>query len=582
MADSEIIDLEEDTSLHSDLIRRVHNFALGPTTPSNALVPMFEAIYNAIHAIQDKFESNWADQSRIDVALITEQEDGLSIEVRDNGIGLTPANFRSFRTYDSGLKAKRGGKGVGRLSWLKVFDHAEVTSVFEHEGVFLRRVFWLTLDNTQPIKNHRITRSEFSKSGTTVVLRRMRPEYARHVPTKTDTVLRKVVAHFLPYLVGSDRPSIFLETDNESHDLVDFLGTKEVNLGSADLDLPNNESAHIEHNLLERGVMEGDATHKFYIAANGRVVSEHDIGGALGLKTYIERDGNRYVYAGVVSGDAFDKSVNVERTAFDINTEVIEAVTRSALSKVKDILAPQINRVIDKQAELMKNVVKRYPRFAYMVENPRDFVVNRVPRNMRSAEQIYQQLAIYDYRENRDIERRVEVLSKADNDDEDVIKSGVESIIGKLTNQEFSVLADYTVRRKVILDLLERRLGFKPDGSMKHNSEAALHSFVVPMQVGNNDVHVEKHNLWILDDKLTYYEHWASDKQIKKLVAESDSQSRPDVLLFGGRTAYHRPGTDQPVVLIEFKKPVRNDYSEEENPFTQIYGYIEELRKERF
>ena len=42
----------------------------------------------------------------------------------------------------------------------------------------------------------------------------------------------------------------------------------------------------------------------------------------------------------------------------------------------------------------------------------------------------------------------------------------------------------------------------------------------------------------------------------------------------GGRTTYHRPGTDQPVVIIEFKKPARDDYNDDENPFTQIYGYI--------
>lgn len=35
---------------------------------------------------------------------------------------------------------------------------------------------------------------------------------------------------------------------------------------------------------------------------------------------------------------------------------------------------------------------------------------------------------------------------------------------------------------------------------------------------------------------------------------------------------------DQPVVIIEFKRPARSAYDDEENPFTQIYGYIEELR----
>ncbi|OWK26133.1 hypothetical protein AJ87_48735 [Rhizobium yanglingense] len=32
-------------------------------------------------------------------------------------------------------------------------------------------------------------------------------------------------------------------------------------------------------------------------------------------------------------------------------------------------------------------------------------------------------------------------------------------------------------------------------------------------------------------------------------------------------------------MIVEFKRPARNEYDEEENPFVQIYNYIEELRE---
>jgi hypothetical protein len=245
---------------------------------------------------------------------------------------------------------------------------------------------------------------------------------------------------------------------------------------------------------------------------------------------------------------------------------------------VRDALAPQVERVILRQTELTTSVIKKYPRFSYLVDDPRAFAEQKIPRNYRTAEQIYQHLAIYDFREHRDIERKVENLSKTSDDDEETIQTGVDAVLEKLTEQEFSVLADYTVRRKVVLDLLDRRLGYRPDGTMKHEAEEALHSFVLPMRAEAHDVSVEKHNLWIVDDKLTYYEYWASDRALKKIIQDSESRDRPDVLLFGGRTVFHRPGTDQPVVLIEFKRPVRDDYADEENPFSQIYGYIEEMR----
>jgi hypothetical protein len=407
----------------------------------------------------------------------------------------------------------------------------------------------------------------------------MKAEYARHLPRKVDTIIRKVVAHFLPYLVGDHVPLIIIETDTESHNLVEFLASKEIELGTLEIGVFDGQKLRLDHNLLERGVVEGKASHKLYFAANGRVVTSFDIGLPLGLSTYVERDGFHYVYAGVLSGELFDAAVNSERTAFDLDDDAIDEIKRAALVEIRKVLAPQIDRVIQQQTDLMRNVIKKYPRYSYLISNPKAFVETKLPRNFKTAEQIYQQLALFDYRENRDIERKVETISKrSDPEAEDPIEKGVEEILSRLSAQEFSVLADYTVRRKIVLDLLQRRLGYKPDGTMKHHAEEALHNFVVPMRVTNGDVHVDDHNLWIIDDKLTYYEHWASDKKMKQILKEGGSLNRPDVLLFSGRTAYHRPGTDQPVVIVEFKKPVRNDYNDDENPFTQIYGYIEELR----
>ncbi|MBN16176.1 MAG: hypothetical protein CMJ15_13365 [Pelagibacterium sp.] len=547
-------------------------------------MPVYEAIYNSIHALEDLFGPEWHRKGSITLALLGDDASLTSIEIRDNGIGLNEANFVSFRTYDSGHKVRRGGRGVGRLSWLKVFDHAEIVSYFDENGQRYRRKFRLELDNNRPITAHTLEVVERDQLGTTVLLRNMKAEYAQHTPSKTDTIVKKVAAHFLPYLVSKDKPSIFIETSSETINLSEFITEREFDLGQIKITTSSGDELLLEHNLLEKGLVEGKASHKLYLSANGRVVHEFDIGQALGLHTLMEREGAAFAYAGVLSGELLDENVNSERTAFDLDDEVIEEIQRAALAQIRSILGPQIERVIEQQTDLTRSVIKKYPRYAYIVDDPRTFVEKRVPRNFRTAEQIYQQLAIFDYRENRDIERKVEALSKsAKNEEENAnpVEEGVATILGRMTAQEFSVLADYTVRRKVILDLLERRLGYKQDGTMKHFAEEALHSFVVPMRVQNKDVHIDKHNLWILDDKLTYYEHWASDKSLKKTIENSTSNDRPDVLLFGGRTAFHRPGTDQPVVIIEFKKPARGDYSDDENPFTQIYGYIDELRQGR-
>jgi hypothetical protein len=212
------------------------------------------------------------------------------------------------------------------------------------------------------------------------------------------------------------------------------------------------------------------------------------------------------------------------------------------------------------------------------VPDPHEFAENKLPRNLKTAEQIYQQLAIHEFRENRRIERAVEEAMKSATDAEEEISEKTAEIVSRLTDQELSSLADYTAKRKVVIDLLERRLGYKPDGTMKRYAEDAIHRVVCPMRISSSDVHIDKHNLWIIDDKLTYYDYWASDLQLKKYVKDSTSSSRPDVALFNGRTAFHRPGTDQPIVIVEFKRSARENYDYEENPIVQVYEYIEDLR----
>lgn len=555
--------------------------ALGPRTPSNALVPLYEAIFNSLHAVQDRFGDEWLKKAKIELHFADQDAPNPSVKIRDNGIGLDAENFRSFRTYDSALKTFRGGKGVGRLSWLKVFKSASISSRFFEDGKILQRSFDLMLDNDGPIQNHHVAEVGGDRVGTEVILHEMRSEYATHMPSRLETILKRLVGQFLPFLLGNDKPNFHIETDDERYNLADFLREKELSLGETILALSDDEHVAVNHNLIEKGIVEGKANHKLYFAAHDRIVREQEIGTALGLSTYVSRNGRQYVYAGVISGKILDDNVNAERTSFDIDTSKLEKINKDAINLVQESLSDDINKVVDRQTDLTRSVLKRYPRFSYIVQDPRSFAQNRLPRNFRTAEQVYQQLAVFDFRENRDLQRKVERLSNSSDENQEAIQAGVDEILDKLTDQEFSVLADYTSRRKVILDLLEKRLGYKPDGSMKHHAEAALHEFVVPMRVDSNDLHVDQHNLWILDDKLTYYEYWASDKSLRKIVEGSDSLERPDVVLFSGRSAYHRPGTDQPVVVIEFKKPARDDYTDDENPFSQIYGYIEELREGR-
>jgi hypothetical protein len=66
---------------------------------------------------------------------------------------------------------------------------------------------------------------------------------------------------------------------------------------------------------------------------------------------------------------------------------------------------------------------------------------------------------------------------------------------------------------------------------------------------------------------------------------EIESRSRPDLLIFNDPPIFDNPfaftDSEPPfgsIVLVEFKRPARDDYNDEENPIVQVYGYVEEIQ----
>jgi hypothetical protein len=82
------------------------------------------------------------------------------------------------------------------------------------------------------------------------------------------------------------------------------------------------------------------------------------------------------------------------------------------------------------------------------------------------------------------------------------------------------------------------------------------------------------HNLWLVDDLLPYYQFFASDKALTSLGIE-DERSESDLLFFNP-FGFRREGTNDPVVIVEFKLP--GDEHLSSDPVDQVLGYIEELQ----
>ena len=76
------------------------------------LFPMYEAISNALHSIEDRWENDLEDKGRLDV---TFDDQAREVTIKDNGSGFDEANLSAFLTPLTGNKYERGGKGFGRF-----------------------------------------------------------------------------------------------------------------------------------------------------------------------------------------------------------------------------------------------------------------------------------------------------------------------------------------------------------------------------------------------------------------------------------------------------------------------------------
>ena len=135
-------------------------------------------------------------------------------------------------------------------------------------------------------------------------------------------------------------------------------------------------------------------------------------------------------------------------------------------------------------------------------------------------------------------------------------------------------MSQYIVHRRIILEFLEKSLqrSAETDG---YELEETIHDLVFPMKTTSDDVAFEQQNLWIIDERLTYHSYLASDQPLtsaKPIV--TGSLARPDLLIFDKRFTFSEgdvPLTS--IVIVEFKKPDRDNYRDED-PVEQVIRLI--------
>lgn len=567
-------------SLQTDIVGRVKRLPLDPTEEST-LLPMFEAISNGLHAIEDRFGNNSLRNGVIAVTILRDDGDEnrpiIGYIIQDNGVGLNQTNFDSFCKPDSVYKIKRGGKGVGRLGWLKVFKNIDVYSRFQDQsGQIETRAFLFKLTNENQIEEKINSAHALTEVGTIITLKDFTQDFHNQVPTSVDVIKQRIIAHFLPLFASESVPKISLIDDGQKIDLQDFFDGFKTNTSEEEVSFfLNDEEIHLQirHIKLNKKIRLGLSLKNYnwlYMAANSRVANEKKLDNYLGLKVL---EGEQ-VYIGCAYGDFLDQRVNQERTGFNCKAEVIEEIVRSLSSAIKNYLSDDIQAIKQQKKKTINSLIDEHPQFLYIKGDTESFVDHLAPSAIQKKD-IFAAMCADRYEKTSKFKRVKENIALTPSFTNE-IKKQVEECNRFITESGQGMLAEYVLTRKVTIEFLNKYLEL--NDVEQYEKEDAVHKLIVPMRTDSNRLTIEDHNLWLLDDRLAFFSFFASDQPIRQYI-DSDSEKRPDVAFFyDSCMAWNETENGNKVVLVEFKRPSRDDYSvysKDKNPIQQLIDYIQ-------
>jgi hypothetical protein len=574
------------------------------------MLPLYEAVANSIHAIED-VEGQMTSGS-ITIKILRDGQTSMAFEgsskrrgpeakgnitgfkIIDTGIGFTDDNMTSFLTLDSEYKASRGGRGVGRLLWLKAFERSVVTSTYGPEAKRKRRTF--TFDARKGVSKPVVEDADTAQRLTTITLDGFEKKYRDASPKTAAAIARHLFEHCLWYFVRPGGvPSITIIDDDEVIDLDSVYEAHMISGSQTEsIDLKGHKFDLIHIKLSASSSL----SHSIAFCAANRLVTQEGIKGKIaGLFGTLKDGDTDFIYECYVSSPLLDERVRAERTSFDLEEEPLEIFASKELSQ-KEIREAILGRTAAFLAEYLEEK-RRLGK-----ERVGSFVANKAPRYRPILSHIPdEQLAVDPeisdkeldmllHKHLAELENRLladghDIMHPKESETYEDYRSRLEEYLNAAEDIKKSDLANYVAHRRVILDLLDKAIQQKTDG--KYEREDLIHNLILPMGATSNEIHFDRCNLWLVDERLAFHDYLGSDKTLKTMpITASDSTKEPDIVALN---VFDTPllvadSTNLPlasITIIELKRPMLNNAAsgEDKDPVEQALRYLERIREGR-
>lgn len=566
---------------------------------TTVFTPIVEIIVNAIDAIEEARQPLGLIRLRVRRAAQQELEieaEGSRINdvtIIDNGIGFTDANRKSFDTLYSAQKIYRGGKGFGRLTCLRYFEDVYVDSTYL-DGELKRRRFSMGKD-TEFIVDESMTAAAQLYTGSTVILS---GEKSGKLPRKLSSIARGLVELLLPYFTthGYVCPQIELaEHEGEGrillNDYVDSAGAiiHEVILPKNTFEIQSTAGKEDFLVRVFKFLSPQNKVSKLSLVAHRREVTEASLATQIPefSDEFIEDPGGdqtrrrNYILKAYVFGPYLDAHVLLERGAFSFqrDNDLLLGISQSQIEAETAILtkAAVLDQVVTRQEK------KRERLHMYVEEQApwyKPLLKMIDPAVLSSAASDSDMDALL-HREKYKQERRVkeEFAAVLASNDPNELAQRTRELAGRISESSKNELVHYVSLRRQVLELFKRSLELTESGVFP--SEDAVHSVIFPTKTDDQSISYESHNLWILDERLTFTSYLASD-----IPLNGGTSQRPDIIAFDRPVAFRAENeSSNPVTIFEFKRPGREDFanpSSREDPVEQIVRYVNAIRGGRY
>lgn len=593
--------MNDDNIIGFDLVGKVKRMRF---YKSQALLPLFEAIVNSIHSIQRLKINN----GFINILFHRDNSQGSLFEdyininpikdfvIEDNGEGFNETNYKSFKSANSILKLDIGGQGVGRFVWLKAFKNVHIESAFKQECDYFTRIFDFQLVDGG-IRNSSLKPITNKIRCTKVKLENFFPEYSMVSPRKIEELSERILSHILSYLLDENCPIITLsDLDNKKSVIINDLYKKDIKHYKTEKFKIRNNCFSIEIYQTEKLA----TLHEVNYCADNRVVYKRPLSKEIpDLNRIIKFDGKEFYIQVYLKSKYLNNIVDETRTTFifpqvdgeTLYSDIIgeKELNEHLFSTISESIGPFLKDIRDnKICRIKEYISKKAPQYRFLFKyKMRD--LENLP--ILSDEKL--EVELFKLQHNLEIEIRKEGIKifrkiKTIKDFEDY-QVAYNSYIEKVIDIGNTNLSKYILHRKTVIDILKKHL--MPNEYGKFALENALHRLIFPLKSTSDDLNYEDHNLWLIDERLSYHSYIASDKPFTKMdknIIDSTSDERPDIVVFNdyfdNRFALSENTTNPfpSVVIIEFKRPMRNGYPEDEdNPIEQVFRYIGEIKDKK-